>query len=198
MSTYNPLSNKFQTLANSLTPNGQKNIRLILDVDNNYFYTLDDDENFKAIEFQPPTLSFYITGNTSATTISSANTWFNFSSNVAPVLQYQSQLNNGLHLNTSTGKIEYSGVNRYFQFIGHIELSSGNNNEIDIALFKNGELVPGSISAVITSSGGKTASIPGMGITQLTNGDICDVRVNNKTGTSAITVKSLNILIKAI
>ena len=198
MTIYNPLDNRFLTLSNIMTRDGQQNIRLILDADNNVFYTLDDNDNFKALEYQPPTLSFYITGNTSATTISSANTWFNFSSNVTPVLQYQSQLNNGLSLNTSTGKIEYSGVTRYFMIIGHIEVSAGNNNEVDIASFVNGNIVPGSISMVICGSGGKTSTIPGMAITQLSSGDILDIRVNNNTATTNILVSSLNVLIKAI
>lgn len=198
MTIYNPLSNQFVTLSNTMTRNGEQNIRLVLDIDNNVFYTLDDDNNFRALEYQPPTLSFYITGNTSATTITSANTWYNFSSNVAPILQYQSQLNNGLHLNTSTGKIEYSGVTRYFVIIGHIEVSSGNNQEIDIAAFVNGNIVPGSSSMVITASGGKTSTIPGMAITPLSAGDTLDIRVNNNTNASNILVASLNVLIKAI
>jgi hypothetical protein len=159
---------------------------------------LDDDNNFLALEFQPPTLSFYFEGNTSATTISSANTFFNFSSNVAPTLQYQSQLNNGIHLNTSTGKIEYTGDTRYFMITGHIEVSAGNNNEVDIAAFKNNTIIPGSTTKVITTSGGKTSSLPGMAITSLSNGDIVDIRVNNKTATTNITVSSLNVLIKGI
>jgi hypothetical protein len=181
-----------------MTRDGEQNIRLILDVVNNVFYTLDDNNNFVALEYQPPTLSFYITGNTSATTITSANTFLNFSSNVAPVLQYQSQLNNGLSLNTSTGKIEYIGVPRYFMIIGHIEVSAGNNNEVDIAAFVNGNIVAGSTSKVVTGSGGKTSSIPGMAVTQLNAGDILDIRVNNKTAATNITVSSLNVIIKAI
>lgn len=198
MTTYNPLSNQFVTVSNAMTRDGEQNIRLILDVVNNVFYTLDDNNNFVALEYQPPTLSFYITGNTSATTITSANTFLNFSSNVAPVLQYQSQLNNGLSLNTSTGKIEYIGVPRYFMIIGHIEVSAGNNNEVDIAAFVNGNIVAGSTSKVVTGSGGKTSSIPGMAVTQLNAGDILDIRVNNKTAATNITVSSLNVIIKAI
>jgi len=198
MTTYNPLSNQYITLSNTMTRDGEKNIRLILDIINNVFYTLDDDGNFKALEYQPPTLSFYITGNTSATTITSANTWYSFASNVTPVVQYQSQLNNGLSLNLSTGKIEYFGLPQYFSFIGHIELSSGNNNEIDIALFVNDIEVPASKSAVVTTSGGKTSSIPGMAITLLNTGDVAEIKVKNKTATTNITVSSFNILIKQI
>ena len=195
---YNPNLDKYLTVAQVMTRQGTKNIKLILDLDANTFYTLDDDNNFLALEYQPPTLSFYITGNTSATTIASSSTWFNFSSNVAPVLQYQSQLNNGLHLNTNTGKIEYSGDTRYFMIIGHVEVSSGNNKEIEIAAFKNDILIPGSISMVITGSGGKTSTIPGMAITSLSNGDVVDIKVNNNTDTTDITVSSLNVIIKGI
>ena len=198
MTTYNPLSNQFVTVSNAMTRDGEQNIRLILDVVNNVFYTLDDNNNFVALEYQPPTLSFYITGNTSATTITSANTWVNFSSNKAPVLQYQSQLNNGLSLNTSTGKIEYSGIPRYFMIIGHIEVSAGNNNEVDIAVFVNGNIVPGSISMIVCGPSGKTSTIPGMAITQLSSGDVLDIRVNNNSAATNILVSSLNVLVKAI
>jgi hypothetical protein len=198
MSTYNPTDSRYLTVANSMTNRGTQNVKLILDINGNYFYTLDDNNNFKAIEFQPPTLSFYIEGNTSATTITSANTWFNFASNVATILQYQSQLNNGLHLNLATGNIEYTGETRWFKFEGHIEVTSGNNQEIDIALFKNGTITPGSTTKVVTTSGGKTSSVPGMSIFELSNGDILDIRVNNTSGATDITVKSLNVIIQAI
>ena len=198
MTTYNPLSNQFVTVSNAMTRDGEQNIRLILDVVNNVFYTLDDNNNFVALEYQPPTLSFYITGNTSATTITSANTWVNFSSNKAPVLQYQSQLNNGLSLNTSTGKIEYSGIPRYFMIIGHIEVSAGNNNEVDIAVFVNGNIVPGSISMIVCGPSGKTSTVPGIAITQLSSGDVLDIRVNNNSAATNVLVSSLNVLVKAI
>jgi len=81
---------------------------------------------------------------------------------------------------------------------GHIEVSAGNNNEIDIAAFKNNTIIPGSTTKVITTSGGKTSSLPGMAIVELSNGDIVDIRVKNKSATTNITVSSLNVLIKGI
>jgi hypothetical protein len=51
---------------------------------------------------------------------------------------------------------------------------------------------------VITASGGKTSTIPGMAITSLSNGDFVDIRVNNNTDTTNITVSSLNVIIKGI
>jgi hypothetical protein len=49
MITYKPLSDKFLTIATVKTKNGQKDVRIVLDIDNNVFYTLDDDGNFLPI-----------------------------------------------------------------------------------------------------------------------------------------------------
>lgn len=46
---YNPTDSRFLTVAQSRTNNGQKDIRIILDVITNEFYSLDDDGNFALI-----------------------------------------------------------------------------------------------------------------------------------------------------
>ena len=43
---YNPTDSRFLTVAQSRTNNGQKDIRIILDIPTNDFYSLDDDGNF--------------------------------------------------------------------------------------------------------------------------------------------------------
>jgi len=49
--TYNPNNPRFLTVANAITKNGQRNVRIILDVISNKFYTLDDDKNFLEIGY---------------------------------------------------------------------------------------------------------------------------------------------------
>jgi len=49
MPTYNPLDSRFLTTANAITRDGQKFVRIILDTQDNIFYTLDDDGNFEPI-----------------------------------------------------------------------------------------------------------------------------------------------------
>jgi hypothetical protein len=49
MITYNPLSDRFLSVATVKTKNGQKDVRIILDVIDNIFYTLDDDGNLNII-----------------------------------------------------------------------------------------------------------------------------------------------------
>jgi hypothetical protein len=44
--SYSPLSNDFITIANSKTNNGQKDIRVVLELSTNNLYYLDDDGNF--------------------------------------------------------------------------------------------------------------------------------------------------------
>lgn len=46
---YNPTESRFLTVAQSRTNNGQKDIRIILDIPTNDFYSLDDDGNFNLI-----------------------------------------------------------------------------------------------------------------------------------------------------
>jgi len=49
MVTYDRLSPRFLTLSTGITRDGRKDIRVILDLDTNFFYTLDDDDNFQKI-----------------------------------------------------------------------------------------------------------------------------------------------------
>lgn len=46
---YSPNSKKFLTIAQVMTRDGKKNVRIILDVETNIFYTFDDDENLVEI-----------------------------------------------------------------------------------------------------------------------------------------------------
>jgi hypothetical protein len=49
MIEYNPRSNRFLTVATTKTSNGQKDVRLVQDIQRNVFYSLDDDGNFERI-----------------------------------------------------------------------------------------------------------------------------------------------------
>jgi len=49
MPTYNPTDSKYLTVAQTRTNRGTKDVKIILDIDTNDFYTLDDDGNFNII-----------------------------------------------------------------------------------------------------------------------------------------------------
>lgn len=71
MPTYNPLDSRFLTTANAITRDGQKFVRVILDVVDNVFYTLDDDGNFNPIG----------SGGTSSSGVTSINVGTGLSAN---------------------------------------------------------------------------------------------------------------------
>lgn len=50
MPIYNPTDANFLTVAQSRTNNGQKDVRVLLDITSNIFYTLDDDGNLEEIQ----------------------------------------------------------------------------------------------------------------------------------------------------
>jgi hypothetical protein len=71
MVDYNPLDSRFLTTANAITRNGQKFVRIILDIQDNIFYTLDDDGNFNPIG----------SGGTASSGVTSINTSTGLSGN---------------------------------------------------------------------------------------------------------------------
>jgi hypothetical protein len=73
MVDYNPLDSRFLTTANAITRNGQKFVRIILDIQDNIFYTLDDDGNFNPIG----------SGGTASSGVTSINVGIGLSSNTS-------------------------------------------------------------------------------------------------------------------
>jgi hypothetical protein len=53
--SYSPTNPNYLTIAQSMTNDGQKNVKVILDIITNIIYTLDDDGNFKELAFEVPT-----------------------------------------------------------------------------------------------------------------------------------------------
>jgi|688.fasta_scaffold97346_3 hypothetical protein len=64
MPTYNPLTDRFLTVATVKTKNGQKDVRVVLDIDTNIFYTLDDDGNFIPIAYSQTNPDVFVSGGT--------------------------------------------------------------------------------------------------------------------------------------
>lgn len=93
--TYNPLDSRFLTTANAITRDGQKFVRIILDIQDNIFYTLDDDGNFNPIG----------SGGTSSSGVTSIN------------------VGTGLSANTTTGAV--SIVNTGVTGNGVVNVSNG-------------------------------------------------------------------------
>lgn len=198
---YNPLSSDFLTVQNAISKNGQDYIRIILHIPSNVFYTLDDDGNFLPIGIQNPFLSYYMTGNTLATTIPTINTWQKIQSNAPIVVKHSSLTNDALTVDTGTGVVSYNSTSipeRWVKIEGVITVSDGNNNDIEIALFKNNILQGETISYVVTQSGSKKTTLTGLAVIKMENGDSFILKLLNATSTSAVTAHSFNVLVTGL
>lgn len=94
------------------------------------------------------------------------------------------------------GEVTHLGVTAsVFKIEGVSSLSSENNNEIHLAFFKNGVLIPCSEQSGITTSGGKATSISFHCVTQLEPEDNLQVYVKNSTASANVTLQNINVII---
>lgn len=133
--------------------------------------------------------------------------FFDFSNNLTTTIT-----NNNftlLNCNTTTGfsnssdllvennKITNKGKKRIFFLDGVASISSGNNNEIHFAFFKNDELWPCSEQETITSSGGKASACPFTCLIELDTEDYIQVYTKNSTSTTDIVLDNVNVVCRA-
>lgn len=98
-----------------------------------------------------------------------------------------------------SGLITYSGSSpRVFRVEGIASGSSGANNEIHFAFFKNGSLHPPSEQSGIAPIGGRATSIPFQCVVELDENDTLQVYVKNSSGTTSFTLQNINIIIESM
>jgi len=127
------------------------------------------------------------------TNIISSATWYklNTSGTTSPFL-------NGDFVHTNN-KVTYTGSTSIIcQIEGIISVSSGNNDEIHAAFFKNGSLFPCSEQETVTSSGGKSSALPFHCVAQFNTNDYVEVYVKNETSTTNIDLTHVNVIVKEL
>lgn len=145
----------------------------------------------KVVMLKPAFVNYFDFSSGSVTNISILNTWYKLNTDTT-----QGFSRNGLlHENN---KITNTGESSTFFMQAIISLSSGNNNNIHLAFFKNGVIVPCSEQDVTTSSGGKAQVLPIQCVTELNKGDYIEVYVKNTTGTTNVTIDNFNSLISEL
>lgn len=139
----------------------------------------------------PAFVGYFDFSSASVTTISQLNTWYKLNTSTT-----QSFKRNGLiHENN---KITNTSEDIIVFMQAIVSLSSGNNNDIHLAFFKNGVIIPCSEQEVTTSSGGKAQVIPIQCSTDLYTGDYIEVYVKNRTATNNVTIDNFNSLINQL
>jgi hypothetical protein len=135
--------------------------------------------------------------------------YFDFSSNAVTTI---AQANTFYKLNTTTtqgfsrdglvhsnNRVTWTGdVERVFKLEGIVSVSSGNNNQIHVAFFKNGELHPCSEQEVTTSGSGRASNIAFHCLIELDDNDYVEVYTKNATGTTSITLDNINVIVSQL
>lgn len=130
----------------------------------------------------------YVTDNATATTI--ANTTDFVKAAGATTIQN----NMGFDSGSSSNRLRYTGTTtRMFHVASSFSLSvAGTNQTVQIAVFKNGIQVTGSLMELRAGTSGEVVSSAMHSVASLATNDYIEVYVRNTTSTASVTVKHLN------
>lgn len=130
----------------------------------------------------------YITDNATSTTISNTTSFFKAAGTTTI------QNNMGFDDGSASNRLRYTGsTTRMFHVASSFSLSvAGTNQTVQIAVFKNGVQVTGSLMELRAGTSGEVVSSAMHSVVSLATNDYIEVFVRNATSTSAVTIKHLN------
>ena len=143
-------------------------------------------------QFDTAYVNYFDFSSGSVTNIVASNTWYKLNTSTT-----QGFSRDGLvH---STNRVTWTGTTtRVFKLEGIVSVESGNNNQIHVAFFKNGELHPCSEQDVTTSGSGRASNIAFHCLIQLAQNDYIEVWVKNASGTTGITLDNVNVIVSQL
>lgn len=145
-----------------------------------------DFEGNKGISNSGSSVTFYVDSAQASTTISNTNDFFplNVDWLEGSVIQRFSIVGNQITYN--------GGITGLFEIFANISIISGNNNQIELEISKNGVPIVASKSISTAGGNGRSENIPVSTIVELTSGDVITFDVRNATGENNVTVQSAN------
>lgn len=143
-------------------------------------------------QFDTAYANYFDFSSASVTTIDTIDTWVKLNTNTT--LGFS---RNGLaHTNN---RITRSGATtRVFRLEGILSASSGNNNVIHVAFFKNGNLWPCSEQDSAVGGTGKSTAIPFHCLIELATNDYVEVYVKNASSANNITLDNVNVIVQQL
>lgn len=130
------------------------------------------------------------TGNATVTTIASSDT---------PVKAAATSSANALNQRFAhtDNRLTYASAIPLTFYVGAtLSLTSGNNRQIEVLLYKNGTLIPGALGSITTNGSGRAEGAAAQGLVELEQDDYVELWVSNTSNTDDITVTDANIIIR--
>ena len=136
---------------------------------------------------------YYMQGNATATVISATG---------APVkvagTTTETTISQRFTVST-TNRATYDGaITRDFKVTAVCSFTSGNNNQVDVYVAKNGSVLNESETYVTTNAAGRLENGTVQVLTELQDTDYIEIWVENNTAVTNITVEDLNVIIEAL
>jgi len=134
---------------------------------------------------------YYMQGNATATTISTASTFVKIAG-ATTTGSYVEKFD----VTTTDNKAVYTGSLTGFYKVHVISAcTAGNNQELEIAIYKNGSILTPSRSKGTTTGSGKAESLSCQDIVEMATNDYIEIFITNNTATTNVTVEDLNITV---
>jgi len=145
-------------------------------------------------EHTVPLGTMNVVGNSTATTISTQNTYVDFALNALAAVGADNV--DFTVTNTTTGEIRYDGTPDVTLVIfGSIGVSTPGSQNYEIQALKNGSVLPdGIITPVNTDS--TSNSVPFLSTVTLVTNDLIRFQIQNIDGTDDVTIIDLSVVIK--
>jgi len=135
-----------------------------------------------------------MSGNSSTTTISLVDTYVKATGNTTLSSLVQKFSQGG-----SVNRLTYTGaIQQTFLIQVSLTLTSGNNNDIGITIYKNGTTNIGGDLTITTNAGGRLDNVVYQSIILLVENDYLEVWVKNSTGANDILVVDLSFIVSII
>jgi hypothetical protein len=139
----------------------------------------------------PAYINYFDFSSNLTTTISNLNTWVKLNTNTTSLFSRDGLVHtNNRVTNTSSTKV--------FKIEGIVSVSSGNNNEVHAAFFKNGQLYPCSEQETVTASNGRSSAVPFHCVIELNTNDYIEVWVKNKNNSNNIILDNINVIVSEL
>ena len=134
---------------------------------------------------------YYMQGNATVTTISTASTFVKVAGTTTTGTYVEK-----FDVTTTSNKAVYTGsLTGFYKVHAIVSMTSGNNKELELAIYKNGAILTPSRSKGTSNGGGKAENVSCMDIVQLETDDYIELYVANNSGTNNVVSVDLNMTI---
>jgi hypothetical protein len=133
--------------------------------------------------------NYFDFSSASVTTVAQSDTWYKLNTSTTQGFQRDGLVH-------SNNRITWTGTTtRVFKLEGIVSATSGNNNQVHVAFFKNDNLHPCSEQEVTTSGSGRASNVAFQCLIQLAQNDYIEVWTKNATGATNITLNNVNVIV---